>query len=432
MTSVAHFKHRAIFPLTIHSTGRYLVGADGNPFLVHGDTAWAAVAQLTDAEIDSYVDNRAGKGFTAILIEAPVIEYTADGSANNVDGVAPFTTMSPNWNWALNNTYWTRVDRLVNRCKTNDMLVIINPAYVGYDGASTVDGCYAEIQAASVATLKQYGADLAARYLQGNVMWSMGGDWAGTSGERDKQWNIVYGIRSVRATDLVTAHPESSADDSFAYWSGYNNFNVNWSYTYESDGQYAYAETGTAYGRAGPVPVIFFEGKYEGSTGATLAMLRRQSYGAMLSGACGQVYGNNPVWHFESPQWAESYTGTWESNLDSTGATEQTYVKALFAAYSWWKLEPKTDTSLVSSALSSGTTRVIPALASDGTFAMIYVPSSQTVTVVMSAMSPSSVRVRLYDPTAGTYSTASGSPFANTGTQNIATGGERIIVLDAA
>ena len=49
-----------------------------------------------------------------------------------------------------------------------------------------------------------------------------------------------------------------------------------------------------------------------------------------------------------------------------------------------------------------------------------------------SGATPSSVRARLFDPTNGTFSTVSGSPFANTGTQNIATGGERVLVLDAA
>lgn len=413
--------------LSVHASGRYLL-RDGSPFFLHGDTCWSIVGQLTNAEIDDYLDDREAKGFNALLLSAPEGYYTSQTpSYNNVDGVAPFNTMSP-VDWAdPNNTYWNRVDHLVDGALARGMVCVINPAYWGYN---LTDGWGSSVTGASDADLQDYGAFLANRYDQGNVIWCLGGDYASTSGNRDKQWNIVTGIRSVRTTDLVTAHPDSSEDDPYAYWSGYTGFSLNNAYTYETAGDYVYEECALAYGRSGPIPFIYLEGKYDGSDGATAAMMRRQSYGSILSGACGQIYGNNPVWHFESSRWGESYSGTWHSNLDTTGAAEQAYVKALFTAFAWWKLEPKTDTSLVSSSLSTNATRLYPALASDGSFAMIYVPSSQTVTCVMSALTPSNVRARLYNPTTGTYSTVSGSPFANTGTQNIATGGERIIVLD--
>jgi DNA-binding transcriptional regulator LsrR (DeoR family) len=118
--------------------------------------------------------------------------------------------------------------------------------------------------------------------------------------------------------------------------------------------------------------------------------------------------------------------------LNTTVANDMTHFYDLFQSVQWWKYEPKTDTSLVSSSLSSGASRIIAARASDGNSAMVYTPSGSTVTVVMSAMTPSSVRARLFNPTDGSFSTVSGSPFANTGTQNIATGGERVLVLDAA
>jgi hypothetical protein len=415
------------FPLSVHVTKRYLVTSSGMPFLIHGDTAWAIVGQLTNAEIDTYLDDRQAKGFNAVLFSAPEAYYTSQSPTyTNVDGVAPFSPATSFTNPV--NAYWNRVDYLVNGAKSRGMVCIINPAYVGFNGG--VDGWWSNgLSSVSNANLQAYGVFLATRYQQGNVIWSMGGDWAmDTSTNRDKQWNIVTGMRTVRTTDLITAHGQSG-DEAWSFWNGYAGFNLNWTYAYETDGDYAYAEGANAYSRAGPVPHVFFEGKYEGSTSATLAMMRRQSYGSILAGACGQVYGNNPVWHFESPNWIESYSGTWETNMDSTGATHQTYVKALFDAYQWQKLVPQTGTTLVSSSLGTGAPRVNPALASDGTFAMVYVPTSQTVSVVMTALTPTSVRIRLYDPTNGAYSTV--GTFANTGTRAIPTGGERVIVLDA-
>jgi hypothetical protein len=420
----------------ISSNGRYLQTAGGVPFLLHGDTCWSIVAQLTNAEITQYLEDRASRGVNLILLSAPEPYYTSQTpSYNNVDGVAPFTTMSP-VNWASpNETYWQRVDHLVNAAKALGIVCMINPAYVGYLGAG--DGWWDDVNAESDADLQTYGAWLANRYAQGNVIWCLGGDWSLTnSTNRDKQWNIVTGMRSVRATDIITSHAEADASteaEAYPHWNGYAGFNLNNIYTIESDGAYVYARAAEAYARS--MPFIGFEFVYEqerDAAPADAAQLRRQSYGSILAGGCGQIFGNNPIWHFESARHTDAYSGTWESNLNSTGSQQQGFVKQLFSGYQWWKLVPKTDTSLVSSSLSTNATRLYPALANDGSFAMIYVPSSQTVTVVMSALAPSSVRARLYDPTTGAYSTVPGSPFANSGTQGIATGGERVIVLDAA
>lgn len=77
--------------------------------------------------------------------------------------------------------------------------------------------------------------------------------------------------------------------------------------------------------------------------------------------------------------------------------------------------------------------RIWTALANDGTFALIWVPTSQTVTVVTNALTgvPGNVRIRLYDPTTGTYSVDQASVAKSSG-QSVATGGERVIVVDAA
>jgi hypothetical protein len=419
-----------IFPLGIHSSGRYLVDAQGAPFFVHGDTAWSLAVQLTAAEIDTYLDDRQTKGVTAILFNAIEHEFSSQSPAyRNVSGADPFTSMTDFA--APNNTYWTRVDYIVNGALSRDMLCVINPAYFGFQLGS--QGWENEIVAESDADLQTYGAWLANRYTQGNVMWCWGGDDDGDATLRAKQRQILTGIRSVRTTDLNTFHPTpdkhalevvSTAD--------YPNF-VNWSYAYEDAGEYPFAQVAQAYAASGPVPVVYFEGRYENENSAPVAMFRRMSYTSLLAGACGQFFGNSPIWHFETPFPPSpfSWSGTWESALNSTGSTEQQYVPDLFLAYQWQKLEPRTDNSLVSSSKGGTTSPVCPALANDGSFAMIYVPNSQTVTLVKSALAPSNLRVRLYDPTAGTYSTHTAST-PNTGTLNVATGGERIIVVDAA
>lgn len=426
--------------LAVHSSGRYLT-RNGVPFLLHGDAAWAIAAQLTNAEITQYLDDRKSRGVNCILFSAPEPYYTSQTPAyNNVDGVAPFATMSP-MDWASTPTaaYWSRVDHLVNSANARGMVVIFNPAYSSNGDETSNDGWDTELLAESDADLQTYGAWLANRYTQGNVIWSMGGDLkAAATTTRDKQYQIIVGIRSVRTSDIVMGHHLQDGNDAYPVWNGKGGWSLNIVYGWENSGNYFSAMGATAYGRAGPIPFLAFEGQYEqeGNPVADAALLRRQSYTGILSGACGQLFGNSPIWHFEAPFPSRApftYSGTWESNLNSTGAQQQAYVKALFAAYSWWLLVPKTDTSLVSSALGSGATVICPALSSDGTFAMIWVPSSQTITVVTNALTgvAGNVKIRRYNPTDGTYAVINAG-VAKTPSQSVATGAEGVIVIEAA
>lgn len=417
------------FPLSISSNGRFLQTAAGNPFPLHGDTPWSIVVQLTDLQIDQYIDDRAASGFTAILFNAIEHYFSSQSPAwNSVDGVAPFSSMT-NFGSTRNEAYWSRVDRIVNRCKVNNIVCIINPAYLGYAG--TEEGWDTELLAETDADLQGYGAFLANRYTQGNVIWCFGGDADPNSTLRAKQWQIVTGIRSVRTTDIITAHgaPDSPA---YATWNGQTGFNLN--SAYPGNLSPVYSECTTEYGRAGPIPFGMIEAIYEQerSPAISRAGLRRQSYQAWLSGACWVQFGNNPVWNFEAPTALYSYSGTWESNLSSVGNQDQTFVRQWLNATPWWNLVPTTDTSLVSSSLSSGDTRICPALASDRTYAVIWVPSSQTITVVTNALTGVSgnVRIRRYDPTTGVYSIIETS-VAKTSAQSVATGGEGVIVVDA-
>lgn len=421
------------FPVSIHSGGRYLIGAGNQPYFIHGDTPWSIASQLTNAQIDTYLNDRQSKGFNAIMFNAPEKYFTSQSpSYNNADGVRPFTTTSHTAASfeSLNEAYWQRVDYIVQQARNKGMLCVIQPAYLGFgggSGASTDQGWDYQVNAATAGNLQTYGSTLATRYgSYGNVIWCMGGDYV--PADVTKQWNIATGIRSVTPNAIITAHG-SRAVSAYSSWSGQSGFNLNNIYSDTEE----YALAATEYARAGPMPFFLIESQYDGGP-ATPADCRRTAYTSILSGACGHFFGNYPIWGFGEPN-ANGGAGAADAlstSLSTTATLQMAYVKALFTAYQWGLLVPKTDTSLVSSSLGSAGTRVCPARASDGSFAMVWIPTSQSVTVVMSALSPSSVRARLYNTTDGTYSTVSGSPFANTGTQSIASGGERVLVLDAA
>lgn len=418
---------RSTFPLGV--SGRYIIDAQGAPFFIHGDTPWMIVNQLTDGQIETYLRTRSTQGVNAILIEAPGYYFTSQTPAtDNVDGDDPFTVMSP-VNWTLNNVFWLRVDHLVNRAKACGIFVLINPAYLGFNGDG-VEGWMPDVTAASAGTLQAYGAALATRYTQGNVGWCFGGDFAGDTTQRDKQANILTGIRSVRTGDIVTGHAYRTDADAYTYWGAggqnYAGFNLNNIYL-AADGSDGYSEAETAYGRSGPLPFVMIEAGYEGSR--TLAEFRRASWQSVLSGACGHFWGNNPIWGFGEPHFnGGAGAAASLASLTSTGATQMRYLRDLLVSYSWQSLVPRTGSTLVTTSLGTGTGRVCPASYTSGsTVALIYSPAVN-VTLDMTHFAQGSVRVRLYDVTAGTFSAV--GTFSNTGTQAVTVAAESVVVCD--
>lgn len=417
------------FPLSVSANGRYLKDATGSPFLLVGDAAWQLVQNCTDAQIDTYLNDRSSRGFTAVLMSAPPANFsTQTPSYNNRDGEAPFTSTSfTSVSWtSLNDTYWDRVDYVVNAAKALGMVCLMAPCYMGSGGgggSSSDQGWDYQAFNATDADLQTYGTTLANRYTQGNVLWVMGGDY---DSHVDKNWQVATGIRSVRPNDLFTFHG-SRGTSGYTDASAKTGFNVNCIYTNGTE----YTFAATEYARSPALPFFLIEGYYEDDSNLTASGYRRQAYATVLAGGCGHVMGHNALWAFGGYGGPTSAAEALASYLNTTLANDVTRWKSLLTAYAWQLLEPKTDTSLVTTSLGTGANRIIPARASDGSFAMIYTPT-QNFTVDMSAMTPSSVRGRWYDPAAGTYSTASGSPYANSGTQAFTAPGERVLVLDSA
>ena len=61
-------------------------------------------------------------------------------------------------------------------------------------------------------------------------------------------------------------------------------------------------------------PLLLLEGVYEGEHDSSEQSLREIAYGALLGGAAGQGFGNNPIWHFSGPG-IYSVEETWREAL---------------------------------------------------------------------------------------------------------------------
>ncbi len=431
------------FPLQISTNNRYFTTVAGKPFFFLMDAGWEAVVQLTNAQIDQYLLDRKSRGFTATILEMTVLLYSSQQPTyQNAYGYNPFSTinntgapyyLATTCDFSTTvNSYWNTVDYYIQRSFNLGMVVVAFPAYTGYP-TTPAQGWYTPIMADTTGHLQTFGAFCANRYKNyGNIIWGMAGDNNLSESDLLQHWYIAKGITSVTPNALIYAKGQRNTsgytllqtnDGGISLYPG---FNVNNVYCKNESGNYTQVTDSLAeYGRSPVYPFFVDENDYEGDGTTTPNDIRLVLYGPALSGACGACFGNEQLWGFGCANnlIANGPAATLASSLNTTGAQHSTIFAQIMQQYAWWKLVPKTDTSLVTTALGSGASTISPALASDGTFAMIYTAAGNGFTVALTAFSISSIPARWFDPTNGTFTTASGSPFSNSGTHAFTTPG---------
>ena len=188
-----------------------------------------------------------------------------------------------------------------------------------------------------------------------------------------------------------------------------------------------YAEVLKEYNRKDYLPVFMGEAGYEfEQNGRDISpgnpnILRRQEYWSILSGACGQFYGNHYTWQF-----AEG----WMTHLNTAGSVQIGYLAKLFRNRRWFRLVPdqthKIVTAgygkLVSQGNVASSSYVTTAATRDGTLAISYLPAGGAITVNVSRFA-GPVVAQWYDPSKGTYSAVPRSPFRNSGTARVSAPG---------
>jgi Protein of unknown function (DUF4038)/Putative collagen-binding domain of a collagenase len=389
----------AVFPLSIKPGERYLVDAVGRPFLIQGDTAWSLIAQLTRAEVDLYLDDRRARGFNTLLVNLIESRFATNAPANAY-GQPPF--LKPGQFDTPNEAYFQYADWVLRRATEKQFLVLLTPSYLGFDGGS--QGWYAAMVANGPKRLRDYGEYLGRRYGDfDNILWVHGGDY--DPPRMDLVRAIAEGIRQHNARALHTAHgaPETAALD---YWQGEPWLQVNNVYTYGP----VYHPALRQYARPERMPFFLIESAYENEHEITAQRARAQAYQAVLSGAAGQIFGNNPIWHFDSGGLYPAPV-TWQQALGSRGARSMTHLRDLLTSLSWWQLQPDPGGMLLTAGLEEGSERAVAARSADRSFALIYLPRSRVITVDLRQLAGSCIAASWYDPADGRFVTVAGSPF---------------------
>jgi hypothetical protein len=394
----------AAFPLRIAAGRRHLEDAAGEPFLIHGDAAWSLIAQLTREDARRYLDDRQARGFNAVLVNLLEHRFSSHPPANAY-GHRPFLT--PGDFATPNEDYFAHADWVIRKAAARGILVLLTPAYLGYQGST--DGWYGEMAANGPAKLTAYGQYLGRRYGGfNNIIWVHGGDFNPPRKELVRA--IAEGIRELAPRSLHTAHcsPETAA---IGYWQGEPWLHLDNIYTYGS----VRTAAREAHARSDGMPFFLIESAYENEHGAGELRVRTQAWQALLAGACGHVYGNNPIWHFDGPGLHPAPT-PWQPALASRGAHGMTHLRMLLSSLPWWRLVPDTDAAVVADGTGREPALVVAAVTDDASLAIAYLVDRRDVKVALHRLRGPAVHARWYDPSSGTFSDADGTTFAASGT----------------
>jgi hypothetical protein len=162
---------------------------------------------------------------------------------------------------------------------------------------------------------------------------------------------------------------------------------------------------------------VLIEAMYEEEHDPSAELIRRQAWCAMLCGAGGQFFGNNPTWHFDGPGLYPSKM-TWPQSLDSQGARDMTILRGFFSGLPWHRLVPEANHLIVTNGYGKDHIPAMTAHIPDRRLCITYVPSTQREgqgLVVDLAGFPGPVAAKWLDPATGKPVVVEGAPFANSG-----------------
>jgi hypothetical protein len=436
------------------SNGRYFV-KNGSPWLMLADSAQTLV-NIYGSDVTNYLSTRASQGFTAIQFDLVATSYVratypygATSASGAVYAFSDHGAITPRY--ATNPAYWTLMDSYVSAINALGMTAILNP-YEGNVGAT-------DLVKAGNAACYSYGQFLGNRFKNADVIWHLGNDLQVTSSAIFQSFqNLAKGILAADPNHLMTIElfdtPRggSGFSTSFDNEGGYGSFGsvfgskgINGSYTYGPTYGYtgvAYNGSGTSFrGVAGtnltsPCPVILLEANYLGENligdGSSAITYRKQPWWLILAGGLGgYIFGTAWTWNFPLG---------WQSHMTDGVSDVQTWL-AFFKSINWWTLQPDFGRALATTG-STGWNRAslvgtgwaynwdayisqaADSLTGGAHLSVAYFSqgSAQSLTVRMNQFA-GPMTAKWVDPTSGSSSTISGSPFTNSGTHSFSPSG---------
>ncbi|MEL6671229.1 MAG: DUF4038 domain-containing protein [Bacteroidota bacterium] len=362
-------------PLQVSPNGRYLQTVEGKPFFYLGDTAWELFHRLSKTEAQTYLSDRASKGFT--VIQAVVLAELDGLHTPNAEGAVPLVNDDPTqWNEA----YFAHVDAVVAMAADLDLYIGMLPTWG--DKFNQKWGVGPEIFTPENARI--FGERLGKRYQDQPIIWILGGD---RNPENEEDLQIVRAMAEGLEVghggkQLMTYHPQGDFNSATWFhqdaWLDFNMFQSG----HGSFNKPNYRKNYANYQLSPPKPTLDGEPRYEDhpvnwkpEEGWFLPFdVRQAAYWNVFSGACGHTYGNHNIWQMWQPdrEPISSARTPWQQAMNQEGAQQMQHLRHLMQSRPWYEMRP--DSSFLDGGSGQGASKLLGLMAHDQSFAMVYSP----------------------------------------------------------
>lgn len=402
--------------LKVSEDRRFLTMADGKPFFWLGDTAWW-LRLIPPENVARYMAHRARQRFNVLQVHCgyAVVDYGDHRPFLDNDTDKP------------EEAFWRTMDALVAQALDNRLYIALTPLW-GDE--------YGKAFGKDAAKAARFGRWIGKRYAsRPHVLWIVSGEYDSINGYRPVTAEqktlftaLAEGLRQEHhGAQLMTLHPGSARTSSKDFhevpWLDFNMLqsgHMNDCSAYGKPENYEMVTSDWSLEPVKPVldgePIyedtpdgIFARGNINGPR-ADAAAVRRKAYWAVFAGACGHTYGHNDVYGFYVPAHpgeAENFAwgkgsgrrGHWKDALDAPGAIQMQYVRALMESRPIPGRIP--DPTLVIGDPLKGLNHIAATRASDGSYAMIYLPFGKPVHIRTDKISERAIRCWWFDPRTG-------------------------------
>ena len=387
------------YPATI--SGRKALDQNGDVYLMRTMSSWAMGQVLTDAQITTALTDVAANGFNAVTVWFGGGFFLNDSWANEYENAAgeDFWTGTP---WASSlGTGFDTFDWIVS--EADRLGVVVNASLPGGFAGTGAKGDWAAV---TNTNMYDAGVAFATRYasatnINWHLMWDDTDTVASTNGQRAEAF-----MEGVNDTEGISARPfrwievgnGNTTDEGGWLASTEWNIPIDCIYDYQDDSvvrmEGVWADNSVLTGDCEP--------PYVGAPhygGNERQQLRERSWAVFLEGGSVINFGHEDWWPF-------GLTGLYTDGLAWTevqadqSLLDQSYIWPLideFVADTTWA-----PSAFVTTGEGAGDTKA--AAGSSDTAALAYFPTSRTIEVNTSLLTgASTVRLRWFDPSNGTY-----------------------------
>lgn len=380
--------------IRVSTDKRYLVHADGTPFLWIGDTGWNATYNSTIEEWKTYVDTRSAQRFSVIQVSPRGVGNRNTASAKPTVAFRPDGTNDPG--------FWKDLEDKIHYANEKGILIMLTG--VGNAWRDTME---------ENPSNQRFESYLAGRMASLIVIFSPSFDQL-FADELDK----VATELQKWTTHIVTQHPGTNHDANLTFRNTTAvDFSGLQSGHHGGDLTKAYAAarqwTLDLWGGAPVKPVILLEAMYDAyghnnSKNWREKDSRKPGWIAWMSGARGFTYGagdippkvpggHGAVWMFNKDSSTYDF---WQKSVQWESAWQITSMRVFIESVPWWQLNPTPE--LIRNQAMSDTLHMSATATHDLNLIIVYMPDNPRVILDMT-LYIGTFNATWFDPRSGRY-----------------------------